>query len=59
MTGRLLIAGVGTIFLGDDCFGVEVASRLASADLPEWAHVVDDGIRPVTKEWANVPRDSG
>jgi hydrogenase maturation protease len=45
MTGKLLIAGVGNIFLGDDGFGVEVASRLASAGLPEWAHVVDYGIR--------------
>jgi hydrogenase maturation protease len=45
MTGKLLIAGVGNIFLGDDGFGVEVASRLASAELPEWAHVVDYGIR--------------
>jgi hydrogenase maturation protease len=45
VTRRLLIAGVGNIFLGDDGFGVEVASRLTSADLPEWAHVVDYGIR--------------
>jgi hydrogenase maturation protease len=45
MTGRLLIAGVGNIFLGDDGFGVEVAHRLAGADLPDWAHVVDYGIR--------------
>jgi hydrogenase maturation protease len=45
MKGRLLIAGVGNIFLGDDGFGVEVASRLASAGLPDWAHVVDYGIR--------------
>jgi hydrogenase maturation protease len=45
MTGRLLIAGVGNIFLGDDGFGVEVASRLAAERLPEWAHVVDYGIR--------------
>lgn len=45
MSGRLLIAGVGNIFLGDDGFGVEVARRLASADLPDWAHVVDYGIR--------------
>ena len=28
MTGQLLIAGVGNIFLGDDGFGVEVAGRL-------------------------------
>jgi hydrogenase maturation protease len=45
MTGRVLIAGVGNIFLGDDGFGVEVARRLAAADLPDWAHVVDYGIR--------------
>jgi len=34
MTGRMLVAGVGNIFLGDDGFGVEVARRLAAADLP-------------------------
>ncbi len=45
MTGRVLIAGVGNIFLGDDGFGVEVARRLAAADLPDWVHVVDYGIR--------------
>jgi hydrogenase maturation protease len=45
MTGKLLIAGVGNIFLGDDGFGVEVAKRLTVADLPDWAHVVDYGIR--------------
>jgi hydrogenase maturation protease len=45
VTGKLLIAGVGNIFLGDDGFGVEVANRLAGADLPAWAHVVDYGIR--------------
>ncbi len=45
MNGQVLIAGVGNIFLGDDGFGVEVARRLATADLPDWAHVVDYGIR--------------
>jgi|SRR5271165_1456851 len=45
MSGQLLIAGIGNIFLGDDGFGVEVANRLGSADLPDWAHVVDYGIR--------------
>jgi hydrogenase maturation protease len=45
MSGRVLIAGVGNIFLGDDGFGVEVARRLAAEDLPDWAHVVDYGIR--------------
>jgi hydrogenase maturation protease len=41
---RTLIAGVGNIFFGDDGFGVEVASRLAEHDLPEWVTVADYGI---------------
>jgi len=44
MTGRMMIAGVGNVFLGDDGFGVEVATRLASADLPDWVRVADYGI---------------
>ncbi len=44
MTGRMMIAGVGNIFLGDDGFGVEVARRLAGAGLPEWVRVADYGI---------------
>jgi hydrogenase maturation protease len=39
-----MIAGVGNIFLGDDGFGVEVARRLADADLPDWVRVADYGI---------------
>ncbi len=42
---RVLIAGIGNIFLGDDAFGVEVAQRLATHALPEGVHVVDFGIR--------------
>ena len=44
MKGRMLVAGVGNIFLGDDGFGVEVARRLAEADLPSWVQVADYGI---------------
>jgi len=44
MTRRMLVAGVGNIFLGDDGFGVEVAKRLAGADLPSWVQVADYGI---------------
>ncbi len=45
MTGdRILVAGVGNIFLGDDGFGVEVARRLASAGLPGPVSVADYGI---------------
>ncbi len=40
----MLIAGVGNIFLGDDGFGVEVASRLATVGLPDWVRVADYGI---------------
>ena len=31
---RILVAGIGNIFMGDDAFGVEVARRLAERDLP-------------------------
>lgn len=44
---RVLVAGVGNIFLGDDGFGVEVARRLGAEDLPEGARVEDFGIRGV------------
>jgi hydrogenase maturation protease len=42
---RLLIAGVGNIFFGDDAFGVEVARLLAARPQPEGVRVVDFGIR--------------
>jgi hydrogenase maturation protease len=44
---RVLVAGVGNIFLGDDGFGVEVARRLALTPLPEGVKVADFGIRGV------------
>jgi hydrogenase maturation protease len=44
---RVLVAGVGNLFLGDDGFGPEVARRLAGADLPEGVEVADVGIRGV------------
>ncbi|GIG56281.1 peptidase M52 [Longispora fulva] len=48
MTARVLVAGLGNIFLGDDGFGVEVARRLtAEGDLPAGAEVGDFGIRGV------------
>ncbi len=42
---RILIAGIGNIFLGDDAFGSEVARRLAVRELPDEVRVVDFGIR--------------
>ena len=43
MKGRVLVACVGNIFLGDDGFGVEVARRLAGMPVPDGVRVVDYG----------------
>ena len=43
MTARILVAGIGNIFLGDDGFGVEVIRRLPP--LSEGVAVKDFGIR--------------
>jgi hydrogenase maturation protease len=42
---RILVAGIGNIFLGDDGFGVEVIQRLIRREWPAGVHVVDFGIR--------------
>jgi hydrogenase maturation protease len=42
---RVLVAGVGNIFLSDDGFGPEVVRELASRDIPSGVRVVDYGIR--------------
>ncbi|MEU2335363.1 hydrogenase maturation protease [Streptomyces sp. NPDC013172] len=42
---RLLVAGVGNIFLGDDAFGPEVIRALADRPLPSAVRVRDFGIR--------------
>lgn len=42
---KILVAGLGNIFLGDDAFGSEVARKLMQRDLPENVRVVDFGIR--------------
>jgi hydrogenase maturation protease len=42
---RILVAGIGNVFLGDDGFGVALADRLARRELPEGVEVVDFGIR--------------
>jgi hydrogenase maturation protease len=44
---RVLVAGIGNVFLGDDGFGVEVARRLAFEALPEGVVVADYGIRGI------------
>ena len=47
MTGSVLVAGIGNIFLGDDGFGVEVIRRLAGETFPANVRVADYGIRGV------------
>jgi hydrogenase maturation protease len=47
MKRRVLVAGVGNIFCGDDGFGVEVARRLGAEVFPEGVDVADFGIRGV------------
>lgn len=44
---RILVAGIGNVFLRDDGFGVAVAQRLATERLPEGTRVEDFGIRGV------------
>src|SRR5690606_22137466 len=44
MTDRVLVAGIGNIFLGDDGFGSEVARRVRYDGEPR-VRVVDYGIR--------------
>ena len=42
---RVLVAGIGNIFMADDGFGVEVVRRLAGRALPPGVDVQDFGIR--------------
>jgi hydrogenase maturation protease len=47
VTERILVAGVGNVFLGDDAFGVEVARLLAERPQRPGVQVKDYGIRGV------------
>ena len=47
MNERILVAGVGNIFLSDDGFGSAVADSLLARSMPEGVKVVDYGIRGV------------
>ena len=42
---RILVAGIGNIFFGDDAFGCEVAHQLARRPQPDGVRVTDFGIR--------------
>jgi hydrogenase maturation protease len=49
---RILVAGIGNVFLGDDGFGVALAGRLAARALPAGVEVVDFGIRGMDLAYA-------
>ena len=49
---RVLVAGIGNVFLGDDAFGVEVVARLRGRALPAGVRVVDFGIRGIDLAFA-------
>jgi hydrogenase maturation protease len=42
---RILIAGIGNIFLGDDAFGCEVVNQLSNHEWKEDVRAIDFGIR--------------
>jgi len=44
---RVLVAGLGNIFAGDDGFGVEAVQRLARRPLPPGVETADIGVRGV------------
>jgi hydrogenase maturation protease len=50
--GRILIACIGNIFMGDDGFGTEVARRLAGRALPSDVVLKDFGIRGLDLTYA-------
>jgi hydrogenase maturation protease len=52
VSGRILVAGIGNIFLGDDGFGCEVVRRLVKRELPENVEVRDFGIRGMDLAYA-------
>jgi hydrogenase maturation protease len=45
--GRVLVAGIGNIFLGDDGFGVEAVRALTARPLPAHVETADIGVRGV------------
>jgi len=56
-TRRVLVAGIGNVFLGDDGFGVALAGRFARRELPAGVAVVDFGIRGMDLAYALAEYD--
>ena len=55
---RVLVAGIGNVFLGDDGFGVALAQRLSQCELPAGVDVVDYGIRGMDLAYALADYDA-
>ncbi len=56
---KVLIAGIGNIFFGDDAFGCEVAQQLVHEPLPDGVRVFDYGIRSYDLAYALLePNDA-
>jgi hydrogenase maturation protease len=55
---RILVAGVGNIFFGDDAFGCEVAKELALRSLPGGVTVRDFGIRSYDLAYAIMEHEA-
>jgi hydrogenase maturation protease len=53
---RILVAGIGNIFLGDDAFGSEVAREMMKLNFPEGVMVADFGIRSYDLAYALTDR---
>jgi hydrogenase maturation protease len=51
-TPKILVAGIGNIFLGDDAFGSEVARRLEGRTWAAGVRVIDFGIRGLDLAYA-------
>jgi hydrogenase maturation protease len=49
---RILVAGIGNVFMADDGFGVALADRLARRAVPPGVDVVDFGIRGMDLAYA-------
>ncbi|HET6375017.1 MAG TPA: hydrogenase maturation protease [Methylocella sp.] len=49
---KILVAGIGNIFRGDDAFGVEVVRQLTKQPLPPGVTVIDFGIRGIDLTYA-------
>ncbi len=56
MSARILIAGLGDVFLGDGGFGVEVARRLGRAQPPAGVTVTEVGLRSLHLAYALLER---